>query len=266
MPFCDPERPAADVQAARAESQLPDSSGLFRYPRSSEHGSRASQLCGRLGEARVRQNLIFERIAAWNATYCYELIAKWMPGCTHRPFDWIAEGSREYDNHWRRTEIRTIGTMSVISGFILPLLLGCLGGSVYALRDLHQRLGEWTLDVRDHRRALLRIGLATILGGLMGAVFGSDQSIHVGNISLSLAAAAFFIGYSVEVVFTMIERMVDGALQTVRAAPPPVPTVVQISVPPSPPAVPPPPAQRAPRQAAQPSSTPVADNPPREGG
>jgi hypothetical protein len=128
---------------------------------------------------------------------------------------------------WQRTEVRAAASISVLTGFVLPLLLGCVGGCAYALRRLDQKLSDWTLEVRDGSHSLLRVLLATMLGGLLGVVWSGDQPVQLGGFALTLAAAAFFVGFALEVVFTVIEAMVDGVAGKLRApAPPPPPLVV----------------------------------------
>lgn len=75
-----------------------------------------------------------------------------------------------------------------------------------------------------------------MLGGLLGVVFTGDGKVELGGYTLSLAAAAFFVGYSLEVVFSLIETMVDGVAGKLRAAPlPPVQApMVQMKRPPAP--------------------------------
>jgi hypothetical protein len=119
--------------------------------------------------------------------------------------------------HWERTEIRTAGAISVLTGFVLPLLLGCVGGCAYALRRLDQKLSDWTLEFHDGSHAMLRILLATMLGGLLGVLWTGNEQVQMGGFTLSLAAAAFFVGFSLEVVFTVIEAMVDGVAGKLRA-------------------------------------------------
>lgn len=127
---------------------------------------------------------------------------------------------------WQRTEVRAAASISVLTGFVLPLLLGCVGGCAYALRRLDQKLSDWTLEVRDGSHSLLRVLLATMLGGLLGVVWSGDQPVQLGGFALTLAAAAFFVGFALEVVFTVIEAMVDGVAGKLRAPAPPPPLVV----------------------------------------
>jgi hypothetical protein len=188
--------------------------------------------CAFLNESAHRQNLTFIRLAKWNClTYAMQAPMRQVAsllGIYH--INTAAEQScgetgtahpsniRKID--WKRTEIRTQASMTILSGFVLPLLLGGLGGAAYALRRLDQSLIAYTLEVSDGIRALLRVLLASMLGGLLGLVWGGETSVHLGGVSLSLAAAAFFVGFSLEVVFTLIETMVEGFADKMRGKPP----------------------------------------------
>ena len=120
---------------------------------------------------------------------------------------------------WRSHETRVTIASSVVSGFLLPLLLGCLGGCAYAMRRIDQKLSNWTLEPQDGRHSIVRVALAAVLGGLVGVVWTGGDTVAVGGFSLSLAAASFFVGFSVEPVFRVIETVViEGLLK--KAGPP----------------------------------------------
>jgi hypothetical protein len=207
--------------------------GVWREPALTETGARAQALCSQRYEAALREALVYQRLAAWNCnTYALFTLGGLLGGArADNPQDrcgvlpqpparppMSADGS-----DWPRTEIRTAATISVLTGFVLPLLLGCVGGCAYALRRLDQKLSEWTLEVRDGSQLLLRVLLATMLGGLLGVVWSSDQPVQLGGFTLSLAAAAFFVGFALEVVFSVIEAMVEGVAGKLRSVPPPPP-------------------------------------------
>jgi hypothetical protein len=73
--------------------------------------------------------------------------------------------------------------------------------------------------VRDGWHAVLRVLLATMLGGLLGVVWSGDAPVQLGGFALTLAAAAFFVGFALEAVFTVIEAMVEGVAGRLRTPP-----------------------------------------------
>jgi hypothetical protein len=230
LPFCAPR------WNARFEAQSGEAPGAARPPVAlaawREPASAASQsLCARRDQLLLREDLVFMRLADWNCRTS-NVPTPWR-------MVWPAEGAERCGTPavplpdtvrpewWQRTEVRAAASISVLTGFVLPLLLGCVGGCAYALRRLDQKLSDWTLEVRDGSHSLLRVLLATMLGGLLGVVWSGDQPVQLGGFALTLAAAAFFVGFALEVVFTVIEAMVDGVAGKLRApAPPPPPLVV----------------------------------------
>jgi hypothetical protein len=106
---------------------------------------------------------------------------------------------------------------AVVGGFVLPMMLGCLGGCAYALRRLDGKLTNWTLEPQDGKHALVRVGLAALLGGLVGVIWTTDQNVSLGGFTLSLAAVAFFIGFSVEGVFKLIETLIGSVTSSLQA-------------------------------------------------
>lgn len=193
----------------------------------STEGARAATLCSQRDQAALRLDLVFQRVGAWNQrTRAAFMIptGEWVCRRFYGRAACTTPSPRDTPLavHWNRTEIRATGAISLLTGFVLPLLLGCLGGCASALRRLDQKLADWTLDAQDGRRAMLRIVLAAMMGGLVGVVFTGDGPIQVQGFALSLAAAAFFIGFSIEIVFTVVEAMVEavaGRLKTQATAP-----------------------------------------------
>lgn len=229
--------PGAPALAQAGENFLPFCAPLpgsnppphWRSPAAGADGARAHTLCSRIYEASMREQLTYLRLHAWNCR-------------NHRLFDWgflRADGCGEVpgtpppleglisSHDWNRTEMRTNAAISNLTGFVLPLVLGCIGGCAYVLRRLDQKLSEATLEVRDGWHAGLRVLLATMMGGLLGAVWSGDQQVQLGGYALSLAAAAFFVGFALEAVFTVIEAMVEGVAGKLRAPPPASTVVVQ---------------------------------------
>ncbi|WP_137180240.1 hypothetical protein [Roseomonas sp. AR75] len=195
----------------------PGSSAYALLPADTPDGARADALCSLLGQAALRNRLVMMRLARWNSLSCGVPL---LDPCT--PPD---AGETMYDqsmqHHWDRTELRTASVISTLTGFVLPLLMGFIGGAAYVLRRLDHKLSENTLEVRDGWHAVLRVLLATMLGGLLGVVWSGDEPVQLGGFALTLAAAAFFVGFALEAVFTVIEAMVEGVAGRLQTPPPP---------------------------------------------
>ncbi len=187
---------------------------------------KAAAICRRHDDVRVRMALIYAGMADWNCRshQMHEVLAlpygwaQWLAGVKQVGED-VACGAPTMAlppevglAAWRSHETAVAITSSVVAAFLLPLALGCLGGCAYAMRRIDQKLSNWTLEPQDGRHAIVRVALAAVLGGLVGVVWTSGEAVTVGRFSLSLAAAAFFIGFSVEPVFKLIENVVIEAL------------------------------------------------------
>lgn len=196
---------------------------------------KAAAICRRHDDLLVRMALVYSGMADWNCRsyQMYEVLtlpygwAQWVAGVRQvRVEPAAACGAPTMAlppevglAAWRSHETAVAITSSVVAGFLLPLILGCLGGCAYAMRLVDRKLSTWTLEPQDGRHALVRVALAAVLGGLVGVVWTSGEAVALGGFSLSLAAAAFFIGFSVEPVFKLIETVViDGLVKKLGGA------------------------------------------------
>jgi hypothetical protein len=50
--------------------------------------------------------------------------------------------------------------------------------------------------------------LGATLGGLLGVIWTNDQPVRLEGVSLPLGALAFFVGFSVEIVFRLVDTLV----------------------------------------------------------
>jgi hypothetical protein len=114
--------------------------------------------------------------------------------------------------------------LSALGVYYLPVMFGVLGGAVYAVRRLNQKIISSELHPRDWRHALFRIFMAFLLGGCIGLFFspeGTTVNAANGKVTLSIAAISFLAGYSVEVVFRFFDAVITQALRVVSAVAPP---------------------------------------------
>ena len=202
----------------------------------------AAELCRQYVDLEQRLQLAYVGFADWNCrtSYPFDFPAKlvsWVTGvppatngCA-RPLTDLPDDVTLLT--WKSHDSRVSNMIGVIGGFVLPLLLGCAGGCASVLRRHVDKLRSWTLEPYDGRSALVRVALAAILGGLVGAIWSPDQPLSISGFSLSLAALAFFVGFSVEIVFKLIERITTSVAATFQdqpiSPPPPPPAVVRPS-------------------------------------
>ena len=180
----------------------------------------AQALCSQLVQQKLRERLIYARIQLWNCDMVKLNPLHWadlwgaapgLDGCGPTP-----PGLRAED--WKRTELRTSEVAQGISGYLLPLLLGGIGGGVYVVRRLDEALRSATLAANDGVASVGRIVLAATFGGLLAMVFSTDEPVRLGSISLTIAAWAFFLGYALETVLKTLDAAIEGVVGKLRPA------------------------------------------------
>ena len=161
--------------------------------------------CERLRDVLQRMDIASRGLGDWNIIsyrLTYALPIRWLGERQPLPADLSEE-------RWDASELRASAVMAGFTGFVLPMLLGLLGAFTYVYRDLDRRVQTATLVPGDSLHGTLRILLGTILGGLLGVVWTNGQPIQLEGVALSLTALAFFVGYSVEVVFQTLDTIIS---------------------------------------------------------
>ena len=111
---------------------------------------------------------------------------------------------------------------SIIGGFILPVLYGALGTLAYILRAIYAQMVQRSFDPRQTGEFIVRIFLGMLSGITLQWIFVRDGAAVPGGITP--AVLAFIGGYSVELLFTAIDRLltaVTGSLKPGLASPKP---------------------------------------------
>ena len=98
--------------------------------------------------------------------------------------------------------------IDVLQQIILPLVYGFLGAQVYALRRIAREAAERTYREDDKIGYTLRAMLGTVAGLAIGWFLRPDKLEIDGASSMSPFALAFVAGYSVDLLFTALDRIV----------------------------------------------------------
>ncbi|MET0528262.1 MAG: hypothetical protein ABW003_07950, partial [Microvirga sp.] len=209
------------IGAARAASSAVGSAADYNCPQPSAppaaQGPSASQaagqgsqwylLCAQLADALSRMHGIRQELRIWNVIsgrLSYVSPITWLtPGELSRTTGLSGE-ELEF------TELRTLNLLAALLGFILPMLLGLLGACVYVFREIDRRIQTSTLEARESIHGTLRMLLGATLGGLLGVIWTGDQPVRLEGVSLSVGALAFFVGFSVDIVFRLVDTLVRG--------------------------------------------------------
>lgn len=122
----------------------------------------------------------------------------------------------------RREEIADIiGPVGhTVTGYLLPVLYGALGTCAFILRSLYSQMLDRSFDPRRSGEFVVRLFLGMLSGVTVQWVFAKEgQSMSDGASPLVLA---FLAGYSVELLFTGMDRLlaaVTGRLRPQHASP-----------------------------------------------
>lgn len=101
----------------------------------------------------------------------------------------------------------------IISGYILPLLYGLLGAYAYVLRVLSEEIKMITYSKDSDIKYILRINLGALAGLAVGLVFVPDSQ-HFVTINLPPLTLAFIAGYSIEFLFTAVDKFISSVGRT----------------------------------------------------
>ena len=96
---------------------------------------------------------------------------------------------------------------------IVPYAYGGLGACAYLLRTAHSLIAERSFDLRRKPEYINRVLLGTVSGGAIVLLFnpsGDDETVKI-----SAAALGFVAGYSNDLLFSAIERVVAAILPRV---------------------------------------------------
>ncbi len=104
-------------------------------------------------------------------------------------------------------ETTTKLVLSILQRYILPLLYGLLGASVYILRTLSSQIRTRTYSEACNIDFRIRLYLGT-LGGMVSAWFINPEVAGGLVKTLSPFAIAFLAGYSVELLFAVMDKII----------------------------------------------------------
>jgi len=122
--------------------------------------------------------------------------------------------SREKIDTLKRVEQVAKYPILIMQRYILPLLYGLLGAYAFVLRKLTEETRHLTYTLESDIKYFLRVVLGAIAGLIIGFFFVSnDTPAGLSMASLSPLTLAFLGGYSVEFLFTVIDRAISTLTQ-----------------------------------------------------
>jgi hypothetical protein len=121
--------------------------------------------------------------------------------------------------HWNELRNVIVPVGLIIGGYLLPVLYGALGTCAFILRTTYAQMVDRSFDPRRTGEFIVRVFLGTLSGITLQWVVVRDGHAVPGGITP--AVLAFLGGYSVELLFTAMDRLlavVSGALRGVTAS------------------------------------------------
>lgn len=104
--------------------------------------------------------------------------------------------------------------LNSFQGYILPLLYGLLGAFIYVLRSLMGEIKALTYSYDSEIRYRLRLTLGALGGMIIGWFLKPDDAGAVA--SLSPMALAFLMGYNVDLLFTLMDKLIDNMKRSIE--------------------------------------------------
>lgn len=141
-----------------------------------------------------RQTIVADMLFQWNRSW------NW-------PLDYFSKrGENEVtEDYAQRMELQASFAITAIGKYVLPLLYGLLGAFAFVLRRLSDKIKNLQFTEELKINYNLRINLGALSGLAIGWFLTPDK---ISLAALSPLALAFLAGYSVELLFTIMDRLV----------------------------------------------------------
>lgn len=134
-----------------------------------------------------------------------------------RPWDWVVKGDyteellkSENINTRPLTAVAATHVLDILQFYILPLLYGWLGAMAFVIRTLSREARERTYRTENDLAYRLRIYLGVLSGLAIGWFFKPSETNGAEISSLPPFALAFIAGYSVDLLFTLMDKLLTA--------------------------------------------------------
>ena len=124
------------------------------------------------------------------------------------PAEAVSKDHEEYLKTALAIEGYSRSLLSILSQYVLPLILGLLGAIAYLVRRSLFSLAYNSYAPSFGGQFIMRVCLGGLLGVIGGIMFSLDET-ELETYSLSTVVVAFLMGYSVEFAFTLFDRLIE---------------------------------------------------------
>lgn len=187
--------------------------------------SRLIQSQGRIASLKVEINRIRRALGAQSL-----ILADWVPEFIDTPIpkspslfesdeerrvrnealdNWKSEQNTQRETEREYLLAHATSILALMSTYVLPLLYGALGTFAYILRSVSRGVRDSVLDESMVLNYWARIPLGMLSGVAVGWFLNID-SLPTGWEAVQPLALAFVAGYSVELIFTALDRLVGA--------------------------------------------------------
>jgi hypothetical protein len=99
--------------------------------------------------------------------------------------------------------------------FFLPYVYGALGACVYLMRVTGEKFRERTFDPSRLPEHFNRLVLGGLSGGMIILFVSGDELTGTKGIEISVAALGFLAGYSIDFLYSVIDRLIKAIIPKV---------------------------------------------------
>jgi hypothetical protein len=140
-------------------------------------------------------------LSAWSGIW------KWAPYLYQR---WFSDTTAPVNKLWE-LYIGTKFVLQILQTYVLPLVYGWVGAMAFVLRSLIVAVKNKTFRVELNVEYRLRVYLGLLAGLVIGWFLSpKGDARQFGVADLTPAAISFVAGYSVEILFSTMDRIVAG--------------------------------------------------------
>lgn len=108
----------------------------------------------------------------------------------------------------------------ILSQYLLPLILGIVGSTAYIVRSVLDQLQTNSYLPAAQGKLTMRIFLGGLLGVITGIFISSGDSNELHKFNLNLVMLSLIMGYSVDVAFSLFDRIVERMNEWIDALKP----------------------------------------------
>lgn len=107
--------------------------------------------------------------------------------------------------------------LGMLQTYILPLLYGFIGAAMFVLRTLRREIKDQTYCAESDINYRLRLALGSLSGMAIGLFMSPDDAASFG--AAGPLALAFLVGYNVEMLFSLMDKLIANVTKEGPSAP-----------------------------------------------